>query len=105
MKDSFSFYFISPRSSVVISHPVRRGGFFRNVPQQNWVPRTFGLTHKGKLLYYEAATIQEAAASASGLGMPRQHLDLSKEGCTWATPSNETDGHTKYMVRGGGVCP
>jgi hypothetical protein len=73
------------------------------VPQQNWVPRTFGLTHKGKLLYYEAATIQEAAASAGGLGQPRQHLDLGKEGCTWATPSNETDGHTKYMVRGG-VC-
>ena len=23
----------------------KRGGFFRNVPQQNWVPRTFALTH------------------------------------------------------------
>jgi hypothetical protein len=23
----------------------KRGGFFRNVPQQNWMPRTFALAH------------------------------------------------------------
>jgi hypothetical protein len=26
---------------------IRRGGFLRNIPQQNWVPRTFGMK-KGK---------------------------------------------------------
>ena len=46
------------------------------MPQQNWVPRTFGLTHGGILLYYEAATVQEAANAAGGLGVPRQFLNL-----------------------------
>jgi hypothetical protein len=25
---------------------IRRGGFLRNIPQQNWVPRTFGMKKK-----------------------------------------------------------
>jgi len=77
----------------------KRGGFLRNIPQQNWVPRTFALTHKGMLLYYEAPTITEACMGpGGGLSMPRQYLDLTKSDISWATPNDMTDGNTKYML-------
>jgi len=69
----------------------------RNMPT-NWLPRTFGLTHRGLLVYYEAPTIQEAERAHGGLAHYRQALDLTQSSTRWSTPTDMHDGPTEYML-------
>mmetsp|Transcript_9042 Transcript_9042/g.16424 ORF Transcript_9042/g.16424 Transcript_9042/m.16424 type:complete len:585 (+) Transcript_9042:185-1939(+) len=75
----------------------KRGGLGRHM-KEPWQPRAFGITHDGRLVYYEAKTVQEAENQGQGLRFPRQSLNLRASNAMWSQPEDATDGPTQYLI-------